>query len=140
MRTRREVLEKRKKLRKRLHKAVFDYGNQQITDNCKFWVSDISGNSKCVYNCVTNHEEASLRDCPCADKCLDFSNKYTPELLEEKYLKMADDNVYLARNYRDLFILNWVLEESEPDWVEKLILKIDAVILKIKGFMLDGKK
>ena len=140
MRSRREVLEKRKKLRKRLRKAVFEYGEKRITDNCTYWVSSISGCDKCVYNSLRTNENTSLRGCPSAEDCPDFVNRYTEKDLEDKYLKMCDDEVYLAKNYRDLFILNWVLEDSQPDWLEKLVSYLQNAYLKIKRFMLDGSK
>lgn len=140
MRSRREVLEKRKKLRKKLRKAVFEYGQKRITDNCTYWVSSVSGCDKCVYNSIRTNDNNSLRGCPNAEICPDFSNRYIEKDLEDKYLKMCEDEVYLAKNYRDLFILNWVLEDSEPDWLEKFVLFIDGVYLKIKRFLLDEPK
>ena len=138
MRSRREVLEKRKKLRKKLRKAVYDYGEKRITENCSFWVSGISGCDKCVYNSVKYpSQDNNLRPCNDASLCPDFKNKYSEKDLEDKYLKMCEDEIYLAKNYRDLFILNWVLEDSEPDWLEKIVNAVNKVCVKIKEFLKD---
>ncbi len=109
MRSRREAVAKLKKLRKRFRKAIFDYGQQKETDNCKYWVSSIPGTDKCVYLAG-----GSLRPCPSSCTCPDFETKYTEQDLQEKYESLVMDNEYLARKYRDLFVMNWLLSD-EPD-------------------------
>lgn len=124
MRTATDIFLKRKKLRKKLHSAVFDYGKSQITENCKHWITQIERKQNCVFLCKT--ESGDLRGCPNAKECRDFENRYTNIDLEEKYKKLSTDDDYLARNYRDLFILNWVLGESEPSFISVFLTRINS--------------
>lgn len=121
MRSQKEVFEKRKKLRKRLKKAVYDHGRVRCKENCSYWLSSAPGEDKCIFNSMRGERDVpQYRGCPDATICSDFTNRYTDEDLENKYLGLVDDQIYLAKNYRDLFILNWFLEPAEPDFWEKL--------------------
>lgn len=125
MRSKKEIIAKRRKLRKRLRKAIYDYGTTENRENCRYWVPGIDKKERCVYNELESPDgEKGLRCCPEEGPCLNFKRKYTNEDLEKRYLDRVNDQVYLANNYRDLFILNWVLEdepESEGflEWLKK---------------------
>lgn len=124
MRSVKEIIKKRKKLRNRLLRALIKQSQQKKTENCKFWITDLPEPCKCVYPKI-NDVKGETRDCPNAKECPDFQAKWGTKDVHEKYLRLKDDDAYLARNFRDLFILNWVLgqevEEKKPSFFKRVI-------------------
>ena len=122
MKTVKEIIAKRKKFRKRLKKAIFDYGTACNTGNCRYWVDSLPGEKRCSF---ISGDAEDLRACPGAESCIDFECKYTEADLIAKYDSLVTDNLYLAKNYRDLFVLNWVLEDEEDEeQVEEVEIKL----------------
>lgn len=112
MRSPKEVIRKRKKLRRRLHNALYIQSKQKKKENCKFWTQAMPEPCKCVYPSLNNQPP---RECPNAVECPDFKNRWGASDVEERYLRLVNDNNYLAKNYRDLFILNWMLEDDADE-------------------------
>ena len=117
MRSLKEIIKKRKKLRARLKEALKTQSSLKIKDNCKYWVPSIAEEAKCVFNKVNNNGDC--RTCPNSENCADFTKRWTDADIDAKYETLSKDKNYLARGYRDLFILEWVLEGENEEAAKK---------------------